>query len=80
MTKEKEVLHLPVVIEQDEDEIYIVSCPVYKGCHSYGKTIEEALGNLKEVIEMCVEEEAEQYGSQNRFIGFIELTIEKKVL
>jgi predicted RNase H-like HicB family nuclease len=56
MTKEKEVLHLPVVIEQDEDEIYIVSCPVYKGCHSYGKTIEEALGNLKEVIEMCVEE------------------------
>ena len=56
MTKEKEVLHLPVIIEQDEDEIYIVSCPVYKGCHSYGKTIEEALGNLKEVIEMCVEE------------------------
>lgn len=63
MTKEKEVLHLPVIIEQDEDEIYIVSCPVYKGCHSYGKTIEEALGNLKEVIEMCVEEEAEQYWS-----------------
>jgi len=56
MTKEKEVLHLPVVIEHDEDEIYIVSCPVYKGCHSYVKTIEEALGNLKEVIEMCVEE------------------------
>jgi predicted RNase H-like HicB family nuclease len=57
MTKENKILHFPVVIEQDEDEVYIVSCPVFKGCHSYGKTIDEALGNLKEVIEMCVEEE-----------------------
>ncbi len=78
MTKENKILHFPVVIEQDEDEVYIVSCPVYKGCHSYGRTIEEALGNLKEVIEMCVEEEGAQYGTQNKFIGFRELLIETK--
>jgi predicted RNase H-like HicB family nuclease len=78
MAKENKILHLPVVIEQDEDEVYIVSCPVYKGCHSYGKTIDEALGNLREVIEMCVEEEGEKYGLQNRFIGFRELQIEMK--
>jgi predicted RNase H-like HicB family nuclease len=53
-TKDK-TLHLPVLIEKDEDNIYIVSCPVYKGCHSYGKTIEEALDNIREVIEMCME-------------------------
>jgi predicted RNase H-like HicB family nuclease len=57
MSKENKILHFPVVIEQDEDEVYIVNCPVFKGCHSYGKTIDEALRNLKEVIEMCVEEE-----------------------
>jgi predicted RNase H-like HicB family nuclease len=56
MSKENKILHFPVVIEQDEDEVYIVSCPVFKGCHSYGKTVDEALVNLKEVIEMCVEE------------------------
>jgi predicted RNase H-like HicB family nuclease len=56
MSKENKILHFPVVIEQDEDEVYIVSCPVFKGCHSYGKTVDEALVNLKEVIEVCVEE------------------------
>ncbi len=35
----------------------MVSCPLLKGCHSYGETIEEALENIKEVIEMCLEEE-----------------------
>ena len=47
---------LPVVVEVDEDGFFIVSCPLYKGCHSYGKTIEEALQNLKEVVIMCIEE------------------------
>lgn len=35
--------HFPILIEQDEGNIYIVSCPVFKGCHSYGSTINEAL-------------------------------------
>ncbi|WP_022853464.1 type II toxin-antitoxin system HicB family antitoxin [Thermodesulfatator atlanticus] len=52
-------LHLPIIIEQDEDGYYIVSCPVFKGCHSYGKTIDEALKNIREVIELCLEEEKE---------------------
>jgi predicted RNase H-like HicB family nuclease len=46
----------PMLIEQDEDDIYIVSCPVFKGCHSYGKTIDEAMKNIQEVIEMCTQE------------------------
>lgn len=50
--------HLPIVVEQDEDDFYIVSCPVFKGCHSYGNTIQEALENIKEVIEMCIEEKS----------------------
>lgn len=46
-------LHLPIIIETDEDGMYIVSCPSLKGCHSYGKTIDEALKNIKEAIELC---------------------------
>jgi predicted RNase H-like HicB family nuclease len=49
-------VHLPILIETDEDGIYIVSCPSFKGCHSYGKTIEEALKNIKEAIELCIED------------------------
>lgn len=66
-------LHLPIIVEQDEDGYYIVSCPVFKGCHSYGKTINEAMENIKEVIEMCLEEEDVE--KLNEFIGFRELEI-----
>ncbi len=69
----EKILHLPIVIEQDEDNFYVVSCPVFKGCHSYGKTIDEALENIREVIDMCVEEE---YASDmNRFVGFREMQV-----
>jgi len=38
-----EKLHLPILIEIDEDGLYIVSCPLIKGCHTWGKTINEAM-------------------------------------
>ena len=53
---EMKKIHLPIIIEIDEDGYYIVACPLFKGCHSYGETIDEALDNIKEVIEMCLEE------------------------
>jgi predicted RNase H-like HicB family nuclease len=67
-------IHLPILIEQDEDKVYIVSCPQFKGCHSYGNTIEEAMNNIHEVIEMCLEEEKVE--SVNKFIGFREMEFE----
>ena len=69
------ILHLPILVEQDEDNIYIVSCPMFKGCHSYGKTIDEALSNIKKVIDLCIEEEKEKGSEINRFIGFREMQI-----
>ena len=67
--------HLPVVVEVDEDGFFIVSCPLYKGFHSYGKDIDEALANLKEVAEMCIAEQKQV--DTNQFIGVreMELTI-----
>ena len=76
-TKSK-ILHLPIMVEQDEDNIYIVSCPVFKGCHSYGKTIDEALDNIKEVIDMCIDEEKEKVSGVNRFVGFREMQVSLK--
>jgi len=65
--------HLPIIIEMDEDGYYIVSCPVFKGCHTYGETIDEALTNIREVIDMCLEEVPAE--EQNKFIGFRELEV-----
>jgi len=68
-----EKLHLPIIIEIDEDGYYIVSCPMFKGCHSYGETIDEALENIQEVIEMCLEETKVE--ELNTFVGFRELEV-----
>lgn len=72
-----EKLHLPIIIEMDEDGCYIVSCPLFRGCHSYGETIDEALENVKEVIEMCLEETKGE--ELNKFIGFRELEVVQNV-
>ena len=72
---ETKTLHLPILVEQDEDSFYIVSCPVFKGCHSYGQTIDEALENIKEVIDMCIEDEKEKSSEINRFVGFREMQV-----
>jgi len=44
-----------VVIEQDEDGVYVVECPALKGCYSQGATIEEALENIKDAIRLHIE-------------------------
>jgi predicted RNase H-like HicB family nuclease len=49
-------ISFPVIVELDEDNVFIVSCPVFKGCHSYGNTIDEAMNNLNEVIEMNIDD------------------------
>lgn len=67
-------LHLPLVIEEDEDGVFIISCPSFNGCHSYGKTIDEALTNIREVIDLCLEETAPE--EINKFVIFREMDVE----
>ncbi len=72
-----EKLHLPIIIEMDEDEYYIVSCPLFRGCHSYGETIDDSLENIREVIEMCLEETKVE--ELNTFVGVRELEVVQNV-
>lgn len=46
----------PILVEKDEDGFYVVECPVLDGCYSQGKTLDEALYNIQEVIEICLAE------------------------
>jgi len=43
-----------VVIEQDVHGCY-AWCPELKGCQSQGKTVEEALANIREAIDLFLE-------------------------
>ncbi len=68
-----ETVHLPLIIETDEDGVFIVSCPAFKGCHSYGYTVDEAIANVREAIALCMEEEKPEH--LNKFIGFREIEV-----
>jgi len=39
-----------ITLEQDEDGFIIASCPVLPGCHSQGRTEDEAINNIREAI------------------------------
>ena len=49
------VMKLPVTIYKDEEGWYVVECPVIPGCMSQGKTEEEALQNIQEAIQLCLD-------------------------
>ena len=46
---------LPVLIEKDQDG-YFASCPSLQGCYTQGDSYEEALANIKEAMELHIED------------------------
>jgi predicted RNase H-like HicB family nuclease len=49
-------LDFKVLLEPDEDGGYVVVCPTLPGCYSQGDTVEAALANIREAIELCLED------------------------
>ncbi len=47
---------IQVVVEQDEDSVFIAECPALQGCYAQGKTFEQAIKNIQDVIMMCIQE------------------------
>jgi predicted RNase H-like HicB family nuclease len=43
-----------IIIEKDEDGVYIASCPAFPGCHTQGDTYEEAIKNIKDAINFNI--------------------------
>lgn len=39
-----------VVIEQDEDGVFVAECPTLPGCISQGRSRQEAVANIKDAI------------------------------
>lgn len=62
-----------MIVERDEDGFFIGEVPQLKACYSQGKTLDELIENMKEVIEMCLEEEEIEETSE--FIGVQKITI-----
>jgi predicted RNase H-like HicB family nuclease len=43
-----------VVVEQDEAGFFVAECPSLKACYTQGRTYEEAIKNIRDVIGLCL--------------------------
>ena len=48
-----------IVIEQDEDGIYVASVPELEGCHTQAKTLDELRERITEAIQLYLEVESD---------------------
>ena len=48
-------MRFKVLISEGEDGWFVVECPSLPGCVSQGRTIEEAVENIKDAIQGCLD-------------------------
>jgi predicted RNase H-like HicB family nuclease len=45
-----------VIVEQDEAGYFVAECPALKACYTQGKSYEEVMENIKDVLTMCLKD------------------------
>ncbi|MEM6753805.1 MAG: type II toxin-antitoxin system HicB family antitoxin [Cyanobacteria bacterium P01_C01_bin.38] len=63
------------IVERDsETNLYVGYVPGFPGAHSQGETLDELQDNLREVIEMLLEDEKVEYNTE--FIGTQQIVVQ----
>jgi predicted RNase H-like HicB family nuclease len=68
---------LPVVLRRGEDGWFVAECPIVPGCISQGETRDEALANIREAIELCLETRADEGWSLPAEYELVQVAIAK---
>ncbi len=84
MTK---ILNFRVVVNQDEDGVFVAKCPSLPGCHSQGKTYENVLENIEDAIKLCIKVAEEdvsylkkiQKKFKPQFVGVVDVPVRVRV-
>ena len=67
-----------VVLEEEEGGGYHAFCPALPGCHTQGDTVDEAIANAREAIELYLEslrEHNEPIPTENILIKPLDVTV-----
>lgn len=83
MKKTVQELQFKVIVECDEDGVYVAEVPELPGCYTQGRTLEEARKRIKEAIQLVLEsdkdlkkEKLESPKSLPAFFGIEEITVQ----
>ena len=74
---EKQILDFTVLIEKDEDNLYVAKVPELEGCYTQGKTLEEVLSRIKEAIDVCLEADKGEEIIPMKFVGIQKVQVER---
>lgn len=71
------IYQFAVIIEQDEDGLYVAKVPDLPGCHTQAKNLPELYNRIQEAIELCVEvyKQKKTPVPQNKFIGIQQIQV-----
>jgi predicted RNase H-like HicB family nuclease len=58
-----------------ETKLYVGMVPGIPGAHTQGATLDELHKNLKEVLELCLEEDKEIVVNLPRFVGLQQIEV-----
>jgi predicted RNase H-like HicB family nuclease len=68
------VRQFDVVIERDEEGLYVASVPQLPGCHTDGTSLDELMADIREAIALCLAVEGQPPGDLE-FVGIQRVTI-----
>ncbi|MEZ5352438.1 MAG: type II toxin-antitoxin system HicB family antitoxin [Bryobacteraceae bacterium] len=68
------VRQFDVVIERDEEGVYVASVPQLPGCHTDGTSLDELMAEIREAIELCLDVEGGEPANLE-FVGIQRITI-----
>ena len=63
-----------VVIERDDEGMYVASVPQLPGCHTDASSLDELMVEIREAIELCLELEGQE-PSNLEVIGIQRVTV-----
>jgi len=74
-----------IILEQDEDGVFVASVPAVPGCFAEGKTYEKVMENIEEALSLCLDiaNEDKDYhakidwsdGNKSKFFGVVNLNM-----
>ena len=68
--------YFTVIIEKDEQaNMFVGEVPGLTGCHTHGKTIDELMKNMREVIELCIDAEKDSASELPKFVGVQQIEV-----